>query len=530
MVKYLNNNTSGFQQWNAARDRDANAKKSRLGGILWWFILFIASWWLLSWWMTPNTPKPEVTDTQIETVDVSGVPTSEISSENLTATVQGLRISDVKLLDYAADASNDESDPVVLLGADGAYALVGMIANGVDVPTQTTVWEQNGDTYSWRNSDGVEFNRKITVDGYVISVNDTIKNNTSDAIAIAPYAEILRANDMESSAGVYSGSVAYVNSDLEHEDWPRIADKSYAYSTDSGFIGFVDQYWETVLSIASPDQTMRVKPLGDMFMADAAAAAVQIAPGSDVTITTNLYMGPRDHRILQSADTIISGLDETVDYGWFWFFVRPILWLLHILNSVVMNYGVAIIIMTLLLRLAMWPLTRKSYTSMAAMQKMQPEMARIQKLYANDRARMQMEMMRLYQTHKTSPMSGCLPMLIQIPIFFALYKALLISVQMRGAHFLWISDLASMDPYFILPILMGVTMWLQQYMQSASAPKSDAKKDDPVAQTQRMMKWMPLLFTVMFAWMPAGLVLYWTISNIFGLGQMYYIKKVTRNS
>ena len=107
MVKYLNNNTSGFQQWNAARDRDANAKKSRLGGILWWFILFIASWWLLSWWMTPNTPKSEVTDTQIETVDVSGVPTSEISSENLTATVQGLRISDVKLLDYAADASND---------------------------------------------------------------------------------------------------------------------------------------------------------------------------------------------------------------------------------------------------------------------------------------------------------------------------------------------------------------------------------------------------------------------------------------
>ena len=237
-------------------------------------------------------------------------------------------------------------------------------------------------------------------------------------------------------------------------------------------------------------------------------------------------MGPRDYRILSAADAYISGLDETVDYGWFWFFVRPMLWLLHVLNSFVMNYGLAIILMTLLLRLAMWPLTRKSYVSMMAMQKMQPEMARIQKLYANDKARMQMEIMRLYQTNKTSPMSGCLPLLIQIPIFFALYKALLISVQMRSAHFLWISDLAAMDPYFILPILMGATMWLQQHLQTAST--IGAQTNDAVAQTQKMMKWMPLLFTVMFAWMPAGLVLYWTVSNIFGIGQMYYIKKLKK--
>ena len=204
------------------------------------------------------------------------------------------------------------------------------------------------------------------------------------------------------------------------------------------------------------------------------------------------------------------------------------LWALNGLNSIVMNYGVAIIILTILLRLVIWPLTRKSYTSMIAMQKMQPEMARIQKLYANDKARMQMELMRLYQTHKTSPMSGCLPMLIQIPIFFALYKALLISVQMRSAHFLWISDLAAMDPYFILPILMGLTMWLQQYLQTASTAKKEENKNDPVAQTQKVMKWMPLIFTVMFAWMPAGLVLYWTVSNIFGIGQMYYIKKYAK--
>jgi YidC/Oxa1 family membrane protein insertase len=200
------------------------------------------------------------------------------------------------------------------------------------------------------------------------------------------------------------------------------------------------------------------------------------------------------------------------------------LWMLNWLFALVGNYGIAIILMTLIVRLLIWPLTRKSYVSTMMMQKMQPEMQRVQKLYANDKARLQMEMMKIYQTHKTSPMSGCLPMLIQIPIFFALYKALLISVPMRSAHFLWISDLAVMDPYFILPIVMGLTMWLQQYLQTPTK----ATGNDAMASTQRVMKWMPVLFTVMFAWMPAGLVLYWTVSNLFGILQMYIIKKTTK--
>ena len=157
---------------------------------------------------------------------------------------------------------------------------------------------------------------------------------------------------------------------------------------------------------------------------------------------------------------------------------------------------------------------------------MQPEMQRIQKLYANDKMRLQMEMMKLYQEHKTSPMSGCLPMLIQIPIFFALYKALLVSVPMRNAHFLWISDLSAMDPYFILPILMGATMWLQQYLQTPPTKKTNT--NDVAAQTQRMMRWMPILFTIMFAWMPAGLVLYWTVSNVLGIIQMQIIKRQSK--
>ena len=268
---------------------------------------------------------------------------------------------------------------------------------------------------------------------------------------------------------------------------------------------------------------MRVKSVADKYVADSTAAPIIVKPNDTGVFTTTVFAGPREQRVLDTAETTITGIGQTIDYGWFWFFARPLLWALNILNSFVMNYGVAIILLTILLRLLMWPLTRKSYVSSIKMQQMQPELKRIQKLYANDKVRLQMEMMNLYRTHKTSPMSGCLPMLIQIPIFFALYKALLVSVNMRNAHFLWIKDLAAMDPYFILPILMGATMWLQQYLQTGRTKNTDG--NDAMAQTGRMMKWLPIIFTIMFAWMPAGLVLYWTVSNIFGIVQTYIIKR-----
>jgi YidC/Oxa1 family membrane protein insertase len=188
--------------------------------------------------------------------------------------------------------------------------------------------------------------------------------------------------------------------------------------------------------------------------------------------------------------------------------------------------GWAILLFAALLRLAMFPIANKSYESMSKMKKVQPKIQAIQEMYKDDKVRLQQEMMNLYKKEKINPASGCLPMLIQIPIFFALYKALLVSVSMRNAHFLWISDLSAMDPYFILPILMGATMWLQQYLQT---PKTNSNNpNDIAAQTQRMMRWMPILFTIMFAWMPAGLVLYWTVSNIFGIIQMQIIKKQSK--
>lgn len=516
MVQYMDRN-SGFAQWNA--NKNATAKKSAFGGFLWWFLIFIGVWWLLGVWMTPKTT--DVTKDVVQTMDVSMVPVTTISNDDIDASVRGIRISNIALKDYTVSATDDT--PVALLSGDDAYAEFGMIANGTTAPNATTVWKNKDGVYSWRNSDGVEFTRTITTDGYVITIADSIKNNAKHDISVAPYAHIVRTNDVNNSAGVSTGAIAYENQDIERIDWRKMDKRSYAYTTTDGFIGFSDQYWETVVALNSPDQTMTLKKTGTHYSADVVASPISVAHGATANISYNLYAGPLSPDALAAANKYIIGIDDTIDYGWFGFLARPMLWVINTLNALVMNYGIAIILMTLILRMLMWPLTRKSYTSMIAMQKMQPELQRIQKLYANDKMRLQMEMMKVYQSHKTSPMSGCLPMLIQIPIFFALYKALLVSVQMRSAHFLWINDLAVMDPYFILPILMGATMWLQQYLQSASKT-SGTDKNDIAAQTQRMMRWMPVLFTVMFAWMPAGLVLYWTVSNIFGIIQMYIIK------
>ena len=528
MVKYLDNN-SGFNMWNANRDTGANAKpKSRLGTFLWWGILFLGTWWLFSMWRAPqNVPAPTEAENAIVATDVSNLPGREISSEKITASVRGLRVSNVALQDFAAN-STDDSDRVTLLGSDGDFIQVGLNATGTTAPDEKTEWKESDGKMIWRNSDGVIFNRSVSADDYLITITDSVENKTRHDISFAPYARIVRSGK-SNSAGVATGAITNSNSKIRYTDWHKMSKKSYAYSTTNGFIGFADQYWETIVNIAAPDQTMRVKSISGKYMTDASAAAIRVAPGAEGIFTTTIFAGPREQKILDAAATTIGGIDKTIDYGWFWFLARPMLWALNILNSFVMNYGVAIILLTILLRLLMWPLTRKSYSSSIAMQKMQPELERRQKLYPNDKARLQMEMMNLYRTHKTSPMSGCLPMLIQIPIFFALYKALLVSVQMRNAHFLWIHDLAAMDPYFILPILMGATMWLQQYIQSGRASNKGAQAGDVAAQTARMMKWLPVIFAVMFAWMPAGLVLYWTVSNLFGVFQTYIIKKQLGN-
>lgn len=518
MVKYLDNNNSGFNSWMSSKN--SNNKKSKLSGFLSWVAIFLLVWWAFGTWFAPK--KESVVDTKepvVITTKASNVPAHKIASEKIDINVQGLRISDITLNGFSEKVHG--TDTVKLLSDEMEFTEIGLIANGTAAPKMDTVWK-NGSVMKWRNSDGVDFSRKIELKDYVIIIQDEIKNNTTRDFSVAPYARIVRSAG-ENTAGVSTGGVAFENQSIRRESWKSVGKKSYAWTTPNGFTGFEGQYWQTIISIDSPDQTIKMRPLADgRVQSETSAAPISVPAGETITLTTNLFAGPKIRTILQDANVYINGIDRTIDYGWFWFLARPFLWALNALYGLVLNYGLAIILLTIGIRILMWPLTRKSFVGMAAMQKMQPEIQRIQKLYANDKMRMQSEMMKIYKDGKTSPMSGCLPMVLQIPIFFALYKALLIAVPLRHAGFLWLQDLSAMDPYFILPILMGLTMWYQQRLQTAA---TKVQGNDPAAQTQKMMKFMPLLFTVLFAWMPSGLVLYWTISNVFGIGQMWWIKR-----
>ena len=282
MVKYMDNNHSGFAQWNA--NKNSAQKKSPFSGFLWWTLIFICAWWAIGLFMAPKNTA-QVTE-PVSVMDLSAVPLSEIASDKISASVQGLRISDVKLSEYTV--TPDTTDSVTLLGADNNFIEVGILATGTTAPVATTVWQQNENTYTWRNSDGVKFTREIDTDGYLIRVIDKIENHSKNDIAIAPYARIVRDNDMTSASGVASGAIAYVNTDTESVPWTKLDKKSYAYSTTNGFAGFADQYWETLVSIDSPDQTIRVKKSGDKYTTDSAAAAVPVANGASATITTNI--------------------------------------------------------------------------------------------------------------------------------------------------------------------------------------------------------------------------------------------------
>lgn len=515
MVRYMDNN-SGFNQWNSMQ---AQKKPSRFSGLFWWLLLFLFAWWIMGAWFKPQ--NTEIATTTPVVVEQSNVAKQNVVADEISFDVQGLRISNIELKKHQKDSKSDEH--ITLLKNDDNFIEIGFVSPDTSIPNINTKWIQSADFMKWDNGANVNFVRKISTDGYIITISDTIKNNSAREISVAPYVQIAQTEQNQMSSVVETGGVVYANSKLDYTHWNKLNKKSVAYSTVRGSLGFAEQYWETLVSVDANDQTISLKKSGDLYFAQTSVAPIKIAAKSESQINTYIFSGPRMSNLLNAASDKIPGIEKTMDYGWFWFFAQPMLWLINWLFALVGNYGVAIILMTLILRILMWPLTRKSYVSTMKMQKMQPELQRVQKLYANDKARLQVEMMRVYQTHKTSPMSGCLPMLIQIPIFFALYKALLISVPMRSANFLWISDLAVMDPYFILPILMGATMWLQQYLQT---PKSSS--NDMMASTQRVMKWMPLLFTVMFAWMPAGLVLYWTMSNVFGIFQMYVIKKTIK--
>jgi YidC/Oxa1 family membrane protein insertase len=253
---------------------------------------------------------------------------------------------------------------------------------------------------------------------------------------------------------------------------------------------------------------------GNKGVIGARSEAVDIDPGQTLTLSAVFYAGPKDQ---DSLAQLANGLDLTVDYGFLWFISQPLFWLLTFIQGFVGNWGVAIIIITLIVKGLMYPLTKIQYESMAKMRNLKPKIEEIQSRYKDDRQKMGPAMMELYRKEKVNPMGGCLPMLIQMPIFLALYWVFVESVELRHAPFmLWITDLSAKDPLYVLPVLFGISMFLMQKL-------TPMQVTDPLQQ--KLMMWMPVAFSIFFFWFPSGLVLYWLVSNLISLAQMLYIYK-----
>ena len=319
----------------------------------------------------------------------------------------------------------------------------------------------------------------------------------------------------KSDSYAHEGPVSFAAKKIERDDPKKIV-ATKTVGPDVSWGGYETKYFIAALIPQNPAITSLYMSTngGDLLSISALSPKNIIPPGKTTVVNYTVYLGPKDYSILKSLNV---GLENAIDFGdWLKWLAMPLLIVLKFLYNLIPNYGVAIIILTAIIKIIFWPLGNKSYRSMKEMQKLQPKVAELQEKYKNDKNRLSQEIMNLYKTHKINPMGGCLPMLIQIPVFFGLYKTLLYAIELRHSPFIWwIKDLSAKDPYYITPIIMGATMFIQQKMTPTAGDPTQAK----------IMLLMPAIFTVMFLNFPSGLVIYWLFNNIISIGQQYYINK-----
>jgi YidC/Oxa1 family membrane protein insertase len=316
-----------------------------------------------------------------------------------------------------------------------------------------------------------------------------------------------------------AGSYLFSDDSLQSNKIKDVSSASKRYEKTIQWSGFADKYFLNAIlaeknSIASVELK---KNNAGFFESVASSPQFTVNPGQSVTLTHRLFVGPKDIDILKEQG---NSLVQSLDLGWFTVIAKPLLYSLKFFYRYVGNYGIAIIIITIILKAFFFPLTHKSYKSMKGMQKIQPEMTKLREKYKDDKDSMNKAVMELYREHKVNPMGGCLPMVVQIPVFFALYKSLMFSIELRHApFFLWVTDLADKDPYYVTPVIMGITMFVQQKMTPSQM--------DPMQQ--KMMLALPVVFTFMFLSFPSGLVLYWLVNNVLTIGQQMYINKLVKD-
>jgi YidC/Oxa1 family membrane protein insertase len=497
----------------------------------------------------PATPKAR----KSVAVALSSSPRVRIQTPELVGSInlKGAQIDDLLLVDHKQTIAPN-SRPVRLLSPlgtpDSYIAEFGWTAQGTQVPTLDTMWTADSQqlspghpvTLSTQTPDGIRYQIKIAVDdGYLFTIHQSVLNGSAKPVAVRPIGLVSRAGQSPDKSswtnhvgpiGVFAGKADY---DVSWKDLDK--NGAVAFSDSVGWLGFTDKYWLTALVPSGNVTTASFvrSPTGG-YQADYASAPADVAPGQALTSGARLFAGAKEKKWLDRyEDAGIPKLTKSIDWGWFEFFMRPIFDLLMILFHAFGNFGLAIIALTFIVRAIMFPIAQKQFASMAAMRKLQPKMKAIQERYKDDKQRQQQEILKLYQTEKVNPAAGCLPVVLQIPIFYALYKVLLVSVEMRHQPFiLWIKDLSAPDPltpvnlfgllHFVpppflaigvLPILMGFTQWLTM--------KLNPQPMDPAQQ--QIFSFMPWVMMFIFAPFAAGLQLYYVTSNVLTLLQQWWL-------
>ncbi|MCE9679653.1 membrane protein insertase YidC [Shewanella sp. AS1] len=441
------------------------------------------------------------------------------------------------LVDHKLEQGKDDSFVLLQQSTDIFYiAQSGLIGrNGIDssvkgrahytAQSQQYSLAQGQDTLeiplTYVADNGVTFTKVFTLhrDQFDINVDYRINNSSSEQLQVQMYGQIkhsIKKSESSMMMPTYRGA-AFSTQDTRYEKYSfeDMADKNLNKQTLGGWTAMLQHYFVSAWVPPANDQNTIFSSISAGGLANIGfrGAVYDIAPGSEKTIGAQFYVGPKDQKALSA---ISETLNLVVDYGFLWWLAIPIHWLLMFYQSFVGNWGVAIILITLTVRGLLYPLTKAQYTSMAKMRNLQPKLQEMKERFGDDRQKMGQAMMELYKKEKVNPMGGCLPILLQMPIFIALYWVLLESYELRHAPFmLWITDLSVQDPYYVLPLLMGVSMFLMQKMQPM-APTMDPMQ-------QKMMQWMPVVFTVFFLWFPAGLVLYWLVGNLVAITQQKII-------
>jgi len=371
---------------------------------------------------------------------------------------------------------------------------------------------------------GVRLVKRFSFSGsnYAINLENIVRNGSSATLE-GSFQTVLRdrSEKPKEDAGRFEvfGPAILSESGVTFDSVADLAKAEKTYTTAVKWSGFGDKYFiGALLARDNSINSVSLKSAAGFIEQKISSPKISLSPGTEVTVSYNLYYGPKDIDILKAQG---EGLEAAIDLGWFAIIAKPLLHSLKLLYGYLHNYGLAIIVITVILKIFFFPLTHKSYKSMKEMQKLQPKMQELKEKFKDDRDGLNRSVMELYKTHKVNPLGGCLPMIVQIPVFFGLYKALMFSIELRHAPFyFWLQDLSAKDPYYVTPIIMGATMFIQQKMTPTNMDPMQAK----------MMLALPIVFTAMFLNFPSGLVLYWLVNNILTIAQQMYINKTLKEA